>query len=314
MFTPFVDGVDIPSGEADWNVGTFDHPIGESGMGFETVQTANMTRAVQGWLNGDTNHGVAVMSDHTDNDNGWGIYSTGAADTSFRPVLSVTYTTDPLVEVAELQQGLNGYAGTKDVFLRETDVSVDGSTVSEGFLDGSNGTDSFDDPYMIQFDLAGVTNADEILKAELIIKTGISSGASDASGSAAYSIHQLLTDFSVSSQYGDFSGDLTAMELAGEIGSSVNLFQDIDEAELMSADITSMVENWLLNGDTNYGIYIGADGTSNGWQIFSSGADDPNFAPLLRITYKTTAIPEPTTFGLIGLAALTLIGRRRRSS
>ena len=289
IFTPFVDGVEPEQNEADFNVGTFDHEIGGSSMAVDQSYTANVTRAVQSWADGDPNLGIAIMSDHTDNDDGWSVHTTGSSDPSFRPLLSVTYTTDPNTQIVELQNGLDSYAGTTDVFLRDGDVSVDGSTVSEEFLDGSNGTDSFDDPYMIKFDLAGVPSASSVAKAELIIKTGISSGASDSPGAAGvgYSVHQMLTPFTTASMYSDFAGDSAAMELAGEISAAAAIFEDIDEAELVSVDVTSIVHNWLINGDSNHGIYVGALGTSNGWQIFSSGAVDSDLAPMLRLTLVT---------------------------
>lgn len=284
LFTPFVDGVEPEDGEADWIMGTFDHPIGEAGLEPDLFYSADVTRAVQSWVDGDTNFGIAVCSDHTDNDDGWSVHSTGSSDLASRPQLTVTYVIDPTIQVFELQNGLGGFMGTTDVFLRESDVSIDGSTVSEQFLDGSDGGSSFDDPYMIKFDLSSLPPIDEILSAELVFMTGISSGASDSPG--AFTLHQLNVPFTTSSQYGDFSGDVAAMETAGEIGAAAASFVEIDEAELMKVDVKPILENWLVNGQPNHGFYIGANGTSNGWQIFSSGAIDQDLAPMLRITLR----------------------------
>ena len=291
LFTPFVDGVEPEQNEADFNVGTFDHDIGFSTMEVNQPYAANVTRAVQSWADGDANLGLAVMSDHTDNDDGWSVHTTGSSLAAARPLLSVTYTTDANTEVVELQNGLDGFAGTSDVFLDQTG-SIDGSTVSEGFLDGFNANNGSPDlPYLVRFDLAGVPAASTIEKAELIIKTGVSSGASDSPGpaGAGYTVHQMLVPFTPASAYTDFAGDAAAMEGAGEIGPAAAIFEDIDEAELVSVDITSIVQNWLINGEDNNGLYLGALGTSNGWQIFSSGAIDQDLAPMLRITLTTGA-------------------------
>lgn len=306
-FTPFIDGVTTTYDsfsqagagvtgddvEADWCVGTFHRPVGESQLAVDQFYDANVTRAVQSWVDGYPNYGVAVISDHRDNDDGWSIHSTGSSDVAARPMLTVEYTLDSMVKVVELQEALNGYGGSTDVFLFQNSESIDGSTVSEGFLDGSNGTDSFDDPYMVRFDLASALGDSEfvaeVLSAELIFKTGITSAASDStsSGGVGYSVHQMLTPFTTGSQYTDFAGDSAAMIAAGQIDLAAGLFEDIDEAELVSLDVSDVVRNWMINDEENHGLYLGAFGTSNGWQIFSSGALDANLAPMLRLTIKT---------------------------
>jgi hypothetical protein len=285
LFTSFVDGVEPEQGECDFNVGTFDHDFDNSPMEVNIAYSADVTRAVQSWVDGDDNLGLAIMSDHTDNDDGWSVHSTGSSLTTARPILEVTYTT-AAVQVFEFQQGLNGYMGTSDLFLRQENSAIDGSTVSEEFLDGDDGVlkGSNDDPYMIKFDISSITNLDEVVKAELIFKTGISSASSDSAGATEWGVHQMLVDFDpTSSQYFDYSGLFSDMVNAGEIAPVTTFFQDIDEAELMKADVTDIVKNWLENGDDNFGIYVGSHNTDNGWQIFSSGAVNPDLAPMLRI-------------------------------
>lgn len=294
LWSPGVDGVEPEQAEADYILGSFDGLILAPAKNVDTPYSANVTRAVQSWVDGDPNFGVAVLSDHVDNDDGWSVHSTGSSLVEARPLLTVTYTMDSNLEVVELQQGLNGFAGTTDLITApviSTFPNIDGSTVSEAFLDGDDGLGtSFDSAYFVKFDLANVPSASEILKAELIIMTGISSGASDShttTPDVGYNVHPLLVPFSVSSAYEDFAGDFNAMLTAGQIGPRAAQFADIDEAELMSVDVTSVVSGWLVNGQSNHGFYVGANATSNGWQIFTSGAVDPDLAPMLRITYRS---------------------------
>lgn len=292
LFTSFIDGAEPEDGEVDFNVGTFDHIVGGFEMGRDEPITADVTRAVQSWVNGDPNLGLAIMSDHTDNDDGWSVHSTGSSDVASRPILEVTYTTDPDLKVIELQQGLNEYNGTFDRFLNQIDFGIDGSTVSEGFLDGLDNNDppnpeaSPDAPYMVRFDLTGVGEIEEVCEAYLILKTGISSGASDSGGATDWGVHQMLVPFDQTSEWFNFSGFYDDMVTAGEIDPVTGFFTDIDEAELVKVDVTPIVKNWLENGDTNHGIYIGSHGTDNGWQIFSSGAVDQDLAPMLRLIVK----------------------------
>lgn len=328
VFTNRVDGVEPEQGEADWILSTFDHPIDESGLEPDMTYSASVTRAVQSWVNGATNYGIAVVSDHADNDDGWSVHSTGATTITSRPELSVTYTTSPLMRVNNYQQGLNGYNGTTDVLLnvvtstegtpeRDDDTVVgglDASTESEVFIDGNNATeeepnlgDSYDTPYMIKFaDVESLgANGRRVYKAELLVTTGFSSGASDSGG--PFTVHQMLAPFDTSSVYGDFAGDVDDMLAANEIAPEAARFESIDEGEYVAVDVTSVVNNWL-SGDPNYGFYIGTNGTSNGWQIFTSGAVDADLAPMLRIY----TVPEPATV-VIGVLGLLALGLRRRA-
>lgn len=314
-FTNEVDGVEPEQGEADWILSTFDTPVGGSGLEPDQRYSADVTRAVQSWVNGDANYGVAVLSDHRDQDDGWSVHSTGAPTADYRPSLTVTYTTNPNYQVFELQNGLNGYSGAVDRVLnlatdtagtdeRDDDTvlpGVDGATLSEVYLDGDNEGNSYDTPYLIQFDTSSVTG--DVAQAELLLTTGFSGGASDTPG--PFTVHQLLAPFDGTTEYSDLAGDVDAMLAANQIGPAVAEAVDVEESEYVRLDVSSIVSNWQ-NGEANYGFYIAANGTSNGWQIFTTGAVDPDLAPMLRIT----TVPEPLSMALLALAGLAPLRRR----
>jgi hypothetical protein len=74
------------------------------------------------------------------------------------------------------------------------------------------------------------------------------------------------------------------------------------------------VENWRA-GQPNYGFYIGTPGpteggTANGWQVFTSGANDVSFRPELRII--GVLVPEPSAAILLLLGAIATTCARRR--
>jgi hypothetical protein len=312
-------GVEPSDGEADWVLGSYDGVNVADSLG-----TASVTRAVQSWVNGAPNHGLAVVSERTTD--GWSVNSTGAATVANRPKLNVTYTT-AAVSVNEFQQGVAGYAGTTDILPNlvtstnntpddrtdDTLITQLGSAVSEAFLDGDNAADSYDTPYLVKFD--GIFGGSlklghQIVKAELVLVSGYTSANADTPG--PFTVHQLLVPFSTSSTYADFAGDATAMLAANQIAPSITTLMDVDDTEVVSIDVTSIVQNWA-NGAANNGIYIGP-GTANGWQVFTSGATDHNFAPLLRIV---SAVPEPSASVLAALAlasgGLATRGRRRQA-
>src|SRR5690606_25170434 len=164
-------------------VGSFD------GMStVDSIVNARVDRAVQDWVNGGTNYGLGIRSDRTTD--GWSFNTTHAdVPVANRPKLNVTYTTDPLVDI-------NSYAPSRDSFPNgmssgTVGTIVDGSTVAEGFLDGNNGTDLLDQPYLVRFDNLDLNFA-SIYKAELVLVTGFSSSAADSPD--PWNVHQMLID------------------------------------------------------------------------------------------------------------------------
>lgn len=270
-----------------------------------TVVRADVTRIVQSWKNGATNYGFGVKSDF--NGNGWAIHSSGSSTIAARPQLEISYTTDA-VQIYEYQQLNNGYTGGINVVTTSALTDTVVSTTPTDYLDGNNGVDSFDEPYYLRFDniendIAGKT----IEMAELKIVTAFDS--SNAGTNGEFTLHKLLKPFSGATVYDDFAGDLQAMLEAGEISEAIHTFGGIQDNEVVTADVTATLQAWA-DGEENYGFYMAAAGTADGWKIFTNEAEDPSFAPYLRVI-TSEAVPEPTTavLALLGLAA---ISRRRR--
>jgi hypothetical protein len=266
-------------------------------------------------VDGAANNGFGIRADNTAD--GWSVNTTGAATDTNHPKLNVTYTTDPNVRIKSYQQGIDGYDGTVDVFPNgnsggSAGTVIDGSTVDQGFLDGYSDTGSPDAPYFIRFDNIDL-NYNSIYKAELIMKTGFSSTSADTPGT--YSVHQSLIDFDTMTTYvsldsdGDSSlNDAAELVSGGTVAPAAATPTNIEDGEVVHIDVTSIVKNWH-DGAANQGIYIGAAGTDNGWQIFASGAANPEFAPELRII---GVVPEPGTIVLL-LSVTSFVVRWRRA-
>ena len=99
----------------------------------------------------------------------------------------------------------------------------------------------------------------------------------------------------------------------GVIAPPHSLWRLLTTPKLVHLDVTSIVETWRT-GAANNGLYVGAraEASTNGWQIFTSGATDPSFRPALRIV--GVRIPEPTAAMLMILGATltaSLVRRRR---
>lgn len=321
-----VYGLTVPFDSSSTYAGTFgsDGIAGEVGPlagSFNKPEVAARTAAhvdpiVQRWANGGPNHGFGIRSDN--GRDGWSVHTTGSTTVASRPQLSVTFTTDPNARLVSYRQGVNGYTGTVDSFPNGTGGSnvgtaVPGSSVSQAFLDGSNGTDSFDQPYLVKFNDIQ-SNFDSITKAELVVTSGFSSAFADTNG--PFTVHRVLRAWDPSTTYASLDSDgnsslndAAELEANGFVGPGVATVGAVGDGGVVHLDITSIVEAWRA-GNPNHGIYIGA-GTANGWQIFASGADDPTLAPELRVI-GVSPIPEPAGVGLLGLTAAAALARRRR--
>jgi hypothetical protein len=284
-----------------------------------TPASARVDRAVQSWIDGSPNLGFGIRSDR--NTNGWSMHTTGAAAIANRPKLSVTYTVDPSVEVTSYQEGVNSYSGTTDLRFDSTDGSAtDGSTTGELFLDGYDpAVPSPDQSYLVRFDGINL-NYQSIYRAELVIKSGFASANADTPG--PFMVHQMLEDWNTSTTYASLDSNSdpavngpTELAAGGTIGAAATTVLDIEDTEVIYLDVTSIVENWRA-GQANYGFYVGTPsaaegGTSNGWQIFLTGAADASFRPELRIV---GIVPEPTTALTLSAAGIVLTAFVRRRS
>ncbi|MEX1114532.1 MAG: DNRLRE domain-containing protein [Akkermansiaceae bacterium] len=282
-------GADGIQGDIDWILGSFHGPNINAQA---SVVSADVTRAVQSWVDGSPNHGVGIRSDR--GINGWSFHTTGSATVSLRPKLEVTYLLGDGVAASDFQQGLDGYSeGIQVIFNAPTPeappavyTTVVGSTVQQEFLDGINPpTLEPDIPSMLRFggletQLAGR----KIESATLKLVTGFASVDADSPG--PFTVHRLLVPFTETSNYGDFAGNAGDMFSAGQITPAINAFIDMQGCEVVQVDVTAAVKSWAA-GEANHGLYIGS-GTSNGWQIFTTGANDTSFRPILRVVSSPT--------------------------
>ena len=293
--------------------------VGEILGSFDGIATAGnpasarADTAVQKWVDGAPNLGFGIRSDR--NTDGWSPHTTGSATVAKRPKLTVNYTTDPLVEITSYQNGVNSYSGATDIRLNASGgVTLVGSATQEAFIDGFQADPvSLDQPYLVRFDGIHLNYA-EIYKAELIMKSGF--GSADADSPGPITVHQMLQDWTTATTYADLdtNSDPTltdANELmgSGKIGAAAASVTGMNDTEVIHIDVTSIVENWRA-GQPNYGLYLGTTGTTNGWQIFLTGALEAGFRPELRII---GVVPEPTAALLLLFGVMLSLAPRFRA-
>ena len=272
--------------------------------------SARVDRELQAVANGATSYGFGVRSDRSGD--GWSYHTSVSSETSLRPTLNVTYTTDPRVKLQTQTPTLDSFPN--GVNGSTVGQITNGNSADQYFLDGDNQADSYDQPYLAKFDNLDLSNYAEIIQAELVLVTGFSNSAADSGG--PFTVHQILQPWDENTSYASLDNDgeaglNDAQELidGGFIAPATATLTDMQDTEVLYIDIQSIVANWL-SGDTNYGLYIGA-GTSNGWQIFTSGATEAGFQPELRIV-ALQQVPEPSTIALVVLGIAGLAVARRR--
>jgi hypothetical protein len=205
---------------------------------------------------------------------------------------------------------MNGYMGSTSALLDANGTTTDGGYLGNAaFLDGPNAAgDSRDIQGLLKFDslfgnLGEQIKPDEnILRAYLVLTTG-STGESHSGGT--FDVHQMLTSWDATSTFGDFGGDGPTVE-QNEIGQPLATVRGMTQNSQALLDVTEAVRAWQ-GGEVNYGFNVQSN-TTDGWNVFFSGANDPTTRPELVVV---TGVPEPGSALLLVLAAGSLLGMRR---
>ena len=72
-------------------------------------------------------------------------------------------------------------------------------------------------------------------------------------------------------------------------------------------DVTPAAQDWYNNPSSNYGLLLERIPYGQGWKGYSREYGDPNYRPVLSVTYEP--VPEPATIGLL-LSGLGVFIRR----
>jgi hypothetical protein len=261
---------------------------GFTSMAKGDVDTADVTEIVKAWADGEPNYGFSIFA--SPSTNGWAYNTVGNPNEVLRPKLEVTYTTLPVKDYYLLAD--------RSAIVNSQSATRDGSTLQTVFLDlndDTTGTTEMVLKFPVQFGAEGdgtIPIGEEIVKAELILATNapIYGGTSNAHSPGLYAVHQMITDWTTSTSYGNL-GPVVGTHIQpaavrfGSMGQNTNSY----------IDVTSIVDSWRAGAD-NFGFDVKPE-TADGWQPFLPGIIDhpllSSAAPLLRIQ---TAIYSPGSF------------------
>ena len=267
-----------------WLAGAGDIALGE-------VVQMDVTSAVEAWVRGETNFGLALFTNDTTD--GWQVSTIGNLDPTRGPKLTVVYTVD--------EPTVMDFVADRSALVRSGVPTVDGSTLSAEFLDFA-----VDDVIegLMRFDFLGeetgrIGSQDEVLSAKLLVHTASApefSGAADSND--PLTVHRMLKDWTVESTFG-LQG---ISDVAGENTPALDEVTGAGEGTEVWFDVTAAVKAWQ-SGQTNFGFNLKVQGT-DGWQMLWPGMADEGRVPKLRVwSVRGTGIP------LAQIAAGTFEGR-----
>lgn len=206
------------------------------------------------------------------------------------------------------------YNGTTDIRISDTNGTLVGSANQSYFLDGG----SPNEQNLIRFDNLVGNGAGQIplgatiLKAQLQISTGVGSNAGTG---GQFGVSQLLLPFSTGTEFGDFGAN-GPTQADGELGAVASFFTGVVAGKEVVFDVKTILQAWA-NGADNFGFNIQSLGTTDGWQVFASGANAAELRPLLLVEFapaQVNTIPEPASLLMLGLGGIALATRRQRAN
>lgn len=244
-------------------------------------------------------------------------------------LLSIVFVAPAFAFSVVYQNGLNGYSGTQDAFIRYNTHANYGTRTTNYFIDGVTNTGADKDTSILtSFDISSIPDNMHIVSATL----------------SMYKVYDSVDP--LASVYKITSGDWSEGTKNGatEVG-SVDWFDRIhgsaawstpglgagtdydatalDEVNIAAIgwydwDITSAVQDWYMYGD-NYGVVFKAFGQAyngsgvNMTQVFASSEYNSGkeyLRPKLTVIYA--AAPEPATMLMFGMGLAGLVTRLRK--
>lgn len=224
--------------------------------------------------------------------------------------------------VAVFQEGVGGYAGTKDTWISQAnrDTSYGGSDVIVVDDDVNNSLFSdnrgqgllrFDDILTSTNEPGKVPMGATITSAEL--RFHVPDDIDTPFTSPNFMVYVLLRPWDENSTWNSLVGGLVAGQDYGQLIGTFSGDNMPDGDLVRTLDVTAAMQLWA-NGQANYGFAIIPQiisGNDDGIEIFSSEATNILLRPTLEVQYFRM-IPSPGTAGML-LAGVVACSRRRRA-
>ncbi len=199
------------------------------------------------------------------------------------------YELPSTVEVISFQNGVNGYGGTRDTMIQSGSNKSAGS-VTGLFMDGGP-----DAAALLAWDLSSIPAGSVVDSVRLDLYVTNSS-------KVAYSAYGLLQSWTNDATWAA-TGTGSSWSTAGAQGSAdrgllvgqLSAPKNGATSFSFNAGGLAMVQSWIDNPDTNFGIIFQDYSSSDGVIVASSEASNISQRPWLTITYHTPTILPPNT-------------------
>ncbi len=241
----------------------------------------------------------------------YGIATHAGAAAQVRAIVG-PFTTDPVVSVATLRQGLNGYADARDTQLWQetpnTIYAVQQDLTAD--LDTGAATGNQVGQVLVRFANVFGPGANQvpsnsvIHSAKLIINTPINTAGTDYDSNDAFRLHRMIIDWADTATWNSLTGGVSQNDVESAATAIFSLVPDVDGGPAIF-DVTADVELFKA-GTPNRGWVIrpSTSGTGDGWTMDSSEfAADPALRPALEVVYSVPATPYTTWAAARGLTA-----------
>ena len=242
-------------------------------------------------------------------------------------LLVSTGMTSVVADTVTLQQGVDGYAGAKDVWLY-ADAET-GNLGAHRIMVTRNEEGAKNSTALVSFDLSGkVPSNATIISATLKLYNY----SARYDGNTTINIHRVLRDWEegtgVSGDYSytlgatwkfysqspydvewDSAGALGAGDSVGTATDSVSYYGSTTGSGWVSFDVTADVSGYVSESFQNYGwVLNNAFGKADQRFYTSDHTDDPSLRPVLVVEY----VPEPVAGSLMLIGSAVIMNRRKR--
>lgn len=256
----------------------------------------DVTASMRAFLNGAVNEGWAMLP-WGSGTNGTRFETSEAVDATARPELVVTVPTGTVTAVT-FREGLNGYAGTSDVELRQaTPGTSDGAAVtlsmdSDEPIGTGNATQG-----LLRFaglfgNGAGLVPSDAMISSATLVVSATDAGS-------GFSAHRMKGTWSEASTWDSMVGGVSADDAEAMIWAEATAGAADSAARVQAGtlylDVTETVQAWQA-GDANEGWLLRGLG-SNGVDVASSESATAAARPTLIVKYVTPSVPPPVCAG-----------------
>jgi hypothetical protein len=206
-----------------------------------------------------------------------------ACGVEYRDTEDIGYTSEAITETKTFREGVSGYVGTTDTYIRQASATTNYGTNTACHVDGDDGSGA-DKSCLIRWALTGIPSDAVVTSATITLR------ALDAGGT--YQLYQLNRTFNEGQATWNIAATGTPWATAGALGAadrgptvgSVSGSAGSKTVALNSAGI-AMVQGWITGA--NHGVIIANSSTTDGMDLASSEHGTQSYRPQLSLTYTT---------------------------